>query len=387
VAAGGALVASIGTGGDSVTLAGFNPTDPLNSMPLQQFQFANGTSLSFEQLLNQVAASSGEVINPDGSISYYHFSPGQDQVYEGQTYAAGSGAGQQFLVNADGTIREYTLDGQGRPQSTEATFTDGSIVDSTYSYNADGSYTQIEVNTDGGAGGTTTAVMHFDSAGDLIEQDVTNPNGSTESDTFDTQGRTVIRDITQSDGSTADSTYLYNADGTFKQTEVDAPAGGPITTQVTDYDSGGNQVSQNSYTPNGGGSYTDSWEKSDGSAGGYWWNASTLEYQAHWSNSDGSYSTDDYQYTAGGAPGGSVVSFTETYSDSSGDQGTRQYSATTGVTSLSWYSSATGTLTGTTSDSGFIGLQNDGELTNTQHDPSFFNPAVSPAFQSFLAGH
>jgi hypothetical protein len=81
------------------------------------------------------------------------------------------------------------------------------------------------------------------------------------------------------------------------------------------------------------------------------------------------------------------VSFTETYTDSNGDQGTRQFDASTGIVNLSWDSSATGTETGTTTDSGFIGLQNDGELTNTQADPSFFNPAVSSAFQNFLAAH
>ena len=81
------------------------------------------------------------------------------------------------------------------------------------------------------------------------------------------------------------------------------------------------------------------------------------------------------------------MSFTETYSDSGGDQGTRQYDASTGVTTVTWYSAATGTITGNVTDSGFIGLQNDGELTNTQPDLSFFSPAVSPAFQNFLAGH
>jgi len=129
-----------------------------------------------------------------------------------------------------------------------------------------------------------------------------------------------------------------------------------------------NQLSQLQYLPGASGS-TDTLTVTafDGFALG---NATSLSlsvmgsntslFQAHWSNSDGSYSTDDYQYTAGGAPGGSGMSFTETYSDSSGDQGTRQYSATTGVTSLSWYSSATGTLTGTTSDSGFIGCRTTG---------------------------
>jgi Ca2+-binding RTX toxin-like protein len=438
IAAGGALVASIGGGGDSVTLAGFNPTDPLNSMPIQQFQFADATTLTFEQLLSQVAASSGEVTNPDGSITYYDFTPGQDQIYEGQTFAAGSQAGQQVVINADGTIQEYTLDGEGRRVSTETTFTDGSTADSTYSYNADGSYTQTQVNTPADAGATTTIVMHFDSAGNETDQQVTNPDGSIESDTFDAQGRWVERDVTRSDGSTDNSSFVYNSGGTITRTELETDAGGstttfvmnfnaqgqlttqnetdpdgttydssysynpdgssvgttlitpagggPITTQVSDYDSSGNRLSENSYTTEGG-SYLDAWNKSDGSSGNYWWNASTLEYQANGYNSDGSHSTDDYQYAAGGSPGSSGVSFTETYSDSSGDQGTRQYDATTGVTTLSWYSDITGTLTGTTTDTGFVGLQNDGELTNPQHDPSFFNPAVSPSFQSFLAGH
>ena len=134
-------------------------------------------------------------------------------------------------------------------------------------------------------------------------------------------------------------------------------------------------------------SYSDTVSLADGSSDSYWWNATMQEYQAQWVNGDGSYSTDDYKYAAGGSPGSTNVSFVESYSDSNGDQGTRQYDATTGVTSLSWYSAATGTLTGTTTDSGFVGLQNDGESANAQHDPSFFNPAVSPSFQSFLAGH
>jgi YD repeat-containing protein len=768
VAAGGALVATIGTGGDSVTIDGFNPTDPVASMPIQQFQFDGGTTLSFAQLLNQVAASAGDVTNPDGSITYYNFTPGQDQVYDGQTYPAGSQAGQEFLIDADGTIREYTRDGQGRLASTEHTFTDGTIGHTTFSYNTDGSYKETEVYTQAGGGGTTTIVSYVDANGNVTEKDVTNPDGSTsvetydlqgrrltgnstaadgstahstflynvdgsyeetevdtpagggatttivssidtngnlteqsvtnpggstevetfdlqgrrltdnrtaadgatadstflyntggsyqeteldtpagggatttivssvdtngnvteqtvtnpdgstEVQTFDAQGRHVTDDLTATDGSTRDITFLFNADGSYKETEVDTPAGGgatttivssvdsngnvteqivtnpdgstevqtfdaqgrhltdnlaatdgstrdltfvfnadgsyketdvdtpagsgatttvsyidasgnlteqdatnpdgstdnssftynadgssgqletitpagggsstiiatdydsqsrwverdvtrsdgstddssivyhpdgsltrteretdgsgggtttfvmnfntqiqlmsqnetdpdgttrdstfsynadgsyvettlitpsdggAATTQVSEYDTSGARVSENSLTPQSGGSYLDTWEKSDGSNGNYWWNASTLEYHAGWYNSDGSYSADDYQYGTGGSPGSSGVSFTETYSDNNGDQGTRQFDASTGITSLSWYSSSTGTLTGTTSDSGFIGLQNDGELTNSQHDPSFFNPTVNPAFQDFLAGH
>jgi len=197
----------------------------------------------------------------------------------------------------------------------------------------------------------------------------------------------VTDDLTAADGSTNDATNSYNADGSYTQTTVTTSAGGAATTAVTDYDSNGNQLSVNVYTPSSDGSYTDSWQNQDGSYGGYWWNASTQQYQETWHDSNGASWTDDYQDAAGGSPGSTGVSFTETYTDSAGDQGTRQYNATTGVTSLTWDSSATGTLTGTITDSGFIGLQNNGELTNTQQDPSFFNPTVSPAFQSFLAGH
>ena len=111
-----------------------------------------------------------------------------------------------------------------------------------------------------------------------------------------------------------------------------------------------NEPIQNSYTRSSDGSYSDTWSNSS-AAGSYWWNASTEAYQESWHDSNGASWTDDYQYASGGSPGGSGVSFTETYTYSNGDQGTRQYDASTGATTLSWYSSATGTITGTVTDS------------------------------------
>jgi len=135
------------------------------------------------------------------------------------------------------------------------------------------------------------------------------------------------------------------------------------------------------------GSYTDSWAIAGGSQGSYWWNSSTREYQENWYNSDGSSWTDDYQYAPGGGPANAGSFYTEAYTASDGSHGTRQFDSSSGITSVSWSSNATGALTGTTSDSGFIGLQTDGELTNTLPDPTFFNPNVSPGFNAFLAGH
>jgi hypothetical protein len=297
------------------------------------------------------------------------------------TYPDGSTDNLTFTYNTDGTIAQTEtitpagggspetiltdFDTQGRWVLRDVTYADGSTDDSSLVYHSDGSLTRTESETPPGGGAATTVVMNISSQDQLTSQNETDP-----------------------DGTTRDSSYSYNADGTYVQTTlVTPPGGGSVTTQVSDYDSSGNRVSDNSFTPSADDSYLDAWEKPDGSNGNYWWNSSTLEYGAAWYNSDGSYSTDDYKYAAGGSPGGSGVSFTETYSDTNGDEGSRQYDATTGVTTLSWYSAATGTLTGTITDAGFIGLQNDGELTNTQHDPSFFNPAVSPSFQSFLAGH
>ena len=515
VAPGGALVARIGSAGDSVTIEGFDPTNPLASMPIEQFQFVGAPSLSFAQLLGHVqSASTQSVSNPDGTLTEYTITPGADPTYTAEvdnsnsqtlgrfvisadgsterdtfTYAADGSSVQsqtmtdasgavttavtdfdaggnetaQNLTNPDGSTRDYTFDSEGRELAENDTNTDGSKASITVSYNADGSRTVTEVdtpvgggapgtvvsyydannsetaqnvtnpdgstrdytfdsegrelteddtnidgsranitvsyNTDGshivtevdtpvGGGAPTTIVSYYDANDNETAQNGTNPDGSTQDYTFDGQGRVLTENDTHADGSKSDITLSYNADGSFTQTEIDISAnGGSTATIVSAYDSNHDLLSENTYTPSAGGAYTDGWDKSDGSHGSYWWNASTREYEASWYDSNGSNWTDIYQYASGGSPGSTGISFTETYTDSAGDQGTRQYDASTGVTNLSWSSTATGTLTGTTADSGFVGLQNDGELTNTSHDPSFFNPAVSPAFQSFLAGH
>jgi hypothetical protein len=202
-------------------------------------------------------------------------------------------------------------------------------------------------------------------------------------------GQLITQFTTNADGSTNDSTFSYNSDGSYSDTVVSTAAGASVsTTEVQQYNAQGQLINQNVYAPSADGSYTDSWSKPDGSSGTYWWNSSTLEYQENWTNSNGSSWTDDYQYAAGGSPGSTGVSFTETYSDSQGDQGTRQYNASSGITSISWDSSQTGAISGmSSSDSAFVGLQTNGELTNTVNDPTYFNPLVSPAFSAFLTVH
>ena len=440
----GSLTLSIGSSGDSITIEGFNPLAPSSSLPIQQFDFTGGSSLTFAQLVSQVQSSGTEqdVTNADGTTTAYSFNPewgpGGPVYYakllnaQGQLMqdyylnADGSTETDQYSYNPDGSYTDtqvqttaagvattnvmdvdaqgnqtsslttypsgstdyVTYDSQGRHATEIVTDASGATTDSTYSYNSDGSYTVTNVETPAGGGGTTTVVWDIDSQGNLVGSLQTNPDGSTLYDSWNDQGQRLSEIGMAADGSSDNTTYVYNADGSYTTTDVETPAGGaPATTEVVSYDSSGNKLNDNSYTPGTDGSYSDYWQKPDGSYGSYWWDSSTTQYGESWSNADGTSWTDDYQYASGGSPGSTGVSFTETYSDSAGDQGMRQYDAATGVTTVTWYSSTAGTITGTVTDSGFIGLQNEGELTNTQPDLTFFNPATSPAFQGFLAGH
>jgi hypothetical protein len=182
----------------------------------------------------------------------------------------------------------------------------------------------------------------------------------------------IVKDAIAADGSQVDTTLNYNPDGSYQETVVSTAANGQ-------------QLNENRYTVSINGSYSDSWASQDGSNGTYGWNTSSSEYQAAWFDNNGTYWTDDYQYSAGGTPQTGGSSFFETYNSSDGSHGTRQYDASTGLANISWDSSATGALSGTSQTAaGFVGLQNDGELTNSQSDLTFFNPAASPAFGAFL---
>ena len=440
----GSLTLSTGATGDSITIEGFNPLNPLGSMPIQQFEFNDGSSLNFAQLLGQIQSSGTEqdVTNANGTTAAYAFNadggPG-GPIYYGKLLDAQGQLLQQYILNSDdssetdsysrnadgsysdtevqttaagavttmvsgfdaggnavsyletdpdGSSSDLSWNSQGQKLSEVDTSPDGSSSNTTYSYNADGSYTATDVETPAGGGAATTDVADVDNQGNLISYLQTNPDGSNSYLTWNAQGQKLSEADISADGSSTNTEYAYNADGSYTTTEIEIPgSGSPATTEVASYDSSGNQLNDNSFTPGTNGSYTDEWYKPDGSNGSYWWNSSTGEYQADWKDANGATWTDDYQYASGGSPGSTGVSFTETYSDSAGDQGTRQYDAATGATTVSWYSSATETITGTVTDSGFIGLQNDGELTNTQPDLGFFNPATSPTFQNFLAGH
>jgi Ca2+-binding RTX toxin-like protein len=357
---------------------------------------------------SQGQIASVDTTNPDGSTdnSAYTYNADGSFVQTEVETPAGGGAPTTIVWN---------INSQWQTTGMDITNPDGSTSDRTYTYNADGSETETDVETPASGGGSTTTVYDINSQGQRTSIDVTNPDGSTDDSSyvFHTDGSvtqtevvtpeggssttTVYQisaqnqwtsvDVTNPDGSTDDTTYTYNADGSQTHTILETPAGGgAATTVVANYSADGALLSDNTYTPSSDGSYTDNWN-ADGGYGSYWWNASTSEYQETWTNSDGSSWTDEYQYASGGSPATTGYSFLETYSASDGSQGTRQYDASTGAVTVSWDSASTGQLSGTTTDSGFYGLQEESELTNTQPDLTFFNPSVSPNFGEFLHAH
>ena len=388
-----------GGGAPTTTVYGY---DSSGDMVSKQVTNPDGSSAAYTYGWEGLEVTA-DITNADGSASDSTYSYNSDGTYSKITVSTPAGGGgstttaggydasgnllQEAITNPDGSLDRYTFNTQGQELTGDITNADGSTVNLSFSYNTDGTYTETKISTPA-SGGSTTQVYDYDASGNEVSEQDTYPDGSSESDTFNAQGQRLTADYTLADGSTNDWNYTYNADGNSSATEVSTPAGGGAsTTTVSQDDAQGNQLSQNAYTPGSDGSYTDVWSKADGSHGSYWWNASTSEYQETWYNSDGSNWTDDYQYANGGSSGATGYSFVETYSASDGSEGTRQYNASTGAITLSWDSTATGSLSGTTSDSGFIGLQNDGELTNTQQDLSFFNPNVSSSFNAFLAAH
>jgi Ca2+-binding RTX toxin-like protein len=415
-------VNTIASGGTSTTTAyGYNSQGQLASADTTN---PDGSTDSYVyngegQLL------SAEVTSADGSTNDSTYSYNSDGSYTDTVSMTPSGGGATTTVysyNAEGqlqsantttpagstTVDTYTT--QNQILTANITDADGSTQDSTYGYNADGSYTDTVVMTPSG-GSATTTVYSYNTQGQIQSADTSNPDGSTNDVTYSGEGQVLTVDISNADGSTNDSTFAYNSDSSYSDTVVTTPASGVATTTAYGYDAQGqlqnvattnpdgsiidrgyNNESQllstNNFVPSGDGSYTDTWSTSAGAQGEYWWNASTSEYQETWHNADGTSFTDTYQYAAGGTPANSGYSFTETYSDSSGDAGTRIYNAMTGTTTVSWDSAQTGSISGTSAnDTGFIGLQLDGEVTNTTNDPTYFNPLVSPAFNAFLTAH
>jgi YD repeat-containing protein len=353
---------------------------------------------------NQGRLLGANITHSNGSTNDSSFSYSYDGSYTDTVIAALAGGAsatttvygydsQGHLLSQDvhspgGSTAHYSYNAQGQLTSADITDAGGSTNDSEYVYNGDGSYTDTVRSTPAGGGAAAIVVYGYDSQGHLLSENLSNADGSTADYVYNAQGQITSSVVTGADGSTSDSSYSYAADGSYSDQVVATAVGASAsTTSVYNYDSQGNLLSQNLYTPEDDGSYTDSWSKVDGSYGTYWWNSSTLEYQDNWHNADASYWSDDYQFSPGGSPTTAGPSYTETYQASDGSEGTRQFDGASDTTSLTWYSGAAGTLTGTTADAGFLGLQADDETRNTQPDLTFFNPNVSPGFSAFLAAH
>jgi Ca2+-binding RTX toxin-like protein len=383
------------------------------SVDSQSYEGGGRLASAGTTLADGAAATALYSFNLDGSWSDTTTltSAGGDSISTVYSYNAAGQLQSADPTSTSGSTTDHTYDGDDRVLTTDIITPDGSTQNSSYDYNVDGSYTDTVVSTPLGDAATTT-VYSYDTSGDLQSANTSNADGSTSNLSYNSQGRIAAIDVVDADGSTRDSSFAYSgSDASYTDTLVSTPAGGLATTSTYDYnaegqlqsvdvanpdgslsdrsyDTEGDLVNSNNYVPYADGSYADSWSKSDGSSGTYWWSASTGEYMENWYNADGSSFTDTYQYATGGSPANSGFSFTETFTDSSGDSGSRVYDATTGTTTVSWDSTLTGPISGTSpSDSGFIGLQLNGETTNTANDPTYFNPLLSSAFNDFLTAH
>ena len=325
---------------------------------------------------------------------------------QNQYFGDGSRQVTENVANTDGSSSDMTARyySDGYAQITkDAIAADGSRLDTLINYGTDQSHQETDTATAANGQVTSTTSSAFNAQGELLSKGVSTSAGTDNTQyQYYTNGsyQHVTENVVDVDGSRSDASYFYNWDGTYHQIVKDAVAAdgsrvdtifnynpdGSYQENVTSTAANGQQLNQNNYTVSLTGSYSDSWASQDGSHGTYGWDALTADYHAAWYDSNGTYWTDDYQYGSGGSPQTAGASFVETYNSSDGSHGTRQYDASTGLANISWDSSATGQVSGSSQTAaGFVGLQNDGELTNTQSDLTFFNPAASPAFSAFLA--
>ncbi len=294
-APGGVLTLTSGSNGDSVSIEGFDPFNPQDSLSIQQFQFSDGTDLSFSQLLAQANASAGSFEDADGTTTNYSFS--SDLLSETVTNPDGSTNNLTSSYNADGSHTDtevYTaagasvstttienFDAAGDLLSKDVTEPNGSTNDLTFSYNADGFHTETRVFTAAGASASTTTIESFDAAGDLLLKNVAKADGltvdttfidnadgsvmktkvrtaagasasTTTVESFDAAGDLLFKNVTKANGSTVDTTFIDNADGSFTETKVQTAAGARVsTTTISNFDSAGNLLSESITNPNG----------------------------------------------------------------------------------------------------------------------------------------
>ena len=344
-----------------------------------------------------------DVTNADGSTNDVSYSYNSDGSYVETAVATSAGGGastttvydintqgqttSENITNPDGSTITYTYNGAGQLLSDDVTNADGSTNDVSYSYNGDGSYIETAVATPAGGGTPTTTVYDINAQGQTTSEHITNPDGSTITYTYNAAGQLLTDDVTNADGSTNNVSYSYNGDGSYIETAVATPAGGgAATTTVYDINAQGQITVEDGSQLRAGASSTDAASNQDGGLGTYWWNRSTREYLDISYSSAGSFWSDEYPHTVSGPTTSTGISFAET-NVGSVDSGMRQFDASINLTTLGWDSARTGVISGANSaDTGLQGLVNDGDLTKTQTDSSFF-PNVRPVFGMPLSEH
>jgi Ca2+-binding RTX toxin-like protein len=285
VAADGDLVINEGTGGGSVTLEGFNPADPLSSLAVQNFEFADGSSYSLAQLLAQLSsASNGTVANADGTTTSYGSGPSATNASiaysattvnaSGQTLSQltigtdGSTGDSTYQYNADGSYTESTTitpagggasstsvadyNAQGLPVSEQTTTANGITATASWVYATDGSYALALVEPSTGGSGNTTLIDSVNASGQVTSSQTVNADGSSETTEYNAYAQVASTHTVAANGATDLQTWTYNGSIISSETEVcTATPGGPSTTTATDYNAQGQTVSQQTSNADG----------------------------------------------------------------------------------------------------------------------------------------
>ncbi|MCR4880539.1 MAG: hypothetical protein K6A44_01115 [bacterium] len=208
----------------------------------------------------EATAPAGDASCPNGDCSVSAPSTNNNRVYNAD------GTYTETKTNASGQTVAITYDAKGKRISVKTTNKDGSVVNSTYKYNDDGSYSVTSKYAD------KTRVTKYNSAGKRVSYTETYKNGTKKTATFkyNSNGSYSVTIKNQKSGTvctkkynsnnkitssvtktkknimgqrrTTKKVYSYNSDGSYKVTSSDTGYMGSGKVSVTNYDANGKKV-------------------------------------------------------------------------------------------------------------------------------------------------
>lgn len=250
------------------------------------------------------------VIKNDGTVTTYYYNQAGEYSLVEQVNTDGSTSSKTYAYRVDGsktitdvavapgvpgsTVTVSDYDALGQLTHKLETNPDGSTVDRTIVYAADGAKAVTMVSVVSGA--TTTTVFDYDAAGKLVDKVLTQPDGTVINYDFTADSRVSHSFQTNPDGSSVDRAYSYSANGAYVLVVAAYAAGSwDATTTTYSYDAlerlRGKEVSN-----------------PDGTSITYLYNSLGRLTDEYTHNLDGSLTTEKYAYQPDGSKTSVVVS-------------------------------------------------------------------------------